>query len=403
LKRKILIIILFVTIATLFGCGNSVAQTGSVPIPAADRSELYLHLLTGRNVAFVGNQTSVLVDGSHVVDFLVESGVRVVKIFAPEHGFRDMADDGVAIKHGLDPVTKIPVVSLYGGGTSKPTPQQLTDVDVVVFDIQDVGCRFYTYINTLQHIMEAGAENSIPIIVLDRPNPNGFFVDGPVLEVEAKSGIGYQPVPIVYGMTIGEYALMLNGEGWLAGGAKCELTVIPLQNWDHNSRYSLPVMPSPNLPNDKAVNLYASLCLFEGTNFSEGRGTEWPFQVFGSPAVDSTKTDFWFTPRPSFGSSKPKLEGEKCWGLDLRSVSEQSEVNLDWILWAYQNTTDRVNFFLSNRPEKGSRAFAIRAGNYELQRQIEAGMSSLEIRTTWQPGLERFKKIRTKYLLYKDF
>jgi uncharacterized protein YbbC (DUF1343 family) len=384
-------------------CGCPPAGANGKAVPAADRPELYLHLLKDKNVAYVGNQTAVLADGSHIVDFLVENGVRVVKIFAPEHGFRNMADAGAPINSSIDPTTGIPVISLYGGDTNKPTARHLADVDVIVFDIQDVGCRFYTYINTMQHVMEAGAENNVPVIVLDRPNPNGFFIDGLVLKPEAKSGIGYQPVPCVYGMTIGEYAMMLNGEGWLEDGVKCDLTVIPLENYDHNSRYSLPVLPSPNLPNDKSVNLYGSLCLFEGTSLSEGRGTTSPFEIFGSPAIDSTKTYFWFIPGPSFGSLEPKFSGQKCWGLDLRNAPEQSEVNIDWLLWAYRNCNDKANFFLGNKPEKGSRAFAIRAGNYELQRQIEAGMSSDEIKATWQADLEKFKNIRSKYLMYKDF
>lgn len=401
MKTKLSVFLFFTTAMILIGCCPQ--ETKGPAIPAADRPELYLHLLEGKKVALVSNQTALLSDGSHLIDFLVKSGVNVVKIFAPEHGFRDLADDGAIINSDVDKKTGIPVLSLYGGETKKPKPELLEGVDILLFDIQDVGCRFYTYINTMQHIMEAGAENNIPVIVMDRPNPNGFFIDGPVLEPELKSGIGYQPVPCVYGMTIGEYALMLNGVGWAENGAKCDLTVIPLKDYDHNTRYSLPVLPSPNLPNDRAVNLFGSLCLFEGTSLSEGRGTTSPFQLFGGPQIDSTKTYFWFVPNPSFGSMKSKNFGEKCWGLDLRNAPEQAQVNIDWLIWAYRNSTDKENFFLNNNPEKGSRDFAIRVGNYELQKQIEAGMTADEIKATWQPGIEKFKEIRKKYLLYKDF
>jgi uncharacterized protein YbbC (DUF1343 family) len=384
------------------GCPARATKQGPV-IPAADRPELWLHLLEGKRVALVSNQTAVLSDGSHLVDLLVKSGVRVVKIFAPEHGFRDLADDGAVINSAVDKRTGLPVVSLYGGATRKPQPAALTDVDLLLFDIQDVGCRFYTYINTLQHTMEAGAANRIPVVVFDRPNPNGFYIDGPVLEPALRSGIGLQPVPCVYGMTIGEYAMMLNGEGWLEGGVRCNLTVIPLAGWNHTTRYSLPVLPSPNLPNDRAVNLYPSLCLFEGTTLSEGRGTTSPFQLFGGPGIDSSKTYFWFVPNPAFGSMKSKNFGVKCWGLDLRNAPEQSQLNLDWILWAYANSTDKSNFFLNDTPGRGSRDFAIRAGTHTLQRQIESGLTSAQIKSTWQPGIAKFKLTRRKYLLYSDF
>lgn len=396
-----LIVLISAAFLLLTGCAPQPAKGPA--IPAADRPELYLPLLEGKRVALVSNQTAVLQDGSHLIDLLVKSGVNVVKILAPEHGFRDLADDGAVISNVVDQKTGIPVLSLYGGETKRPKPEILQDIDILLFDIQDVGCRFYTYINTLQHIMEAGAENDIPVMVLDRPNPNGFFIDGPVLEPDLKSGIGYQPVPCVYGMTIGEYAQMLNGEGWNENGAQCDLTVIPLKDYDHNTRYSLPVLPSPNLPNDRAVNLFGSLCLFEGTSLSEGRGTTSPFQLFGGPDIDSTKTYFWFVPNPSFGSLKSKNFGEKCWGLDLRNAPEQAQVNIDWLLWAYENCTDKEHFFLNDKPEKGSRDFAIRVGNYELEKQIKAGMTTQQIKATWQPAIEKFKEIRKKYLIYPDF
>ncbi|MBR4402309.1 MAG: DUF1343 domain-containing protein [Flavobacteriales bacterium] len=360
--------------------------------PGAAQYDQYLHLLQGKRVAFTGNHTSIVGD-KHLVDILMEKGINIVKAFAPEHGFRGTADAGERVNNEVDEKTGINIVSLYGK-MSKPTPEILSDVDVLLFDIQDVGARFYTYINTMQRIMEAGGENNIPVIVLDRPNPNGYYIDGPILKDTCISGIGMQPVPIVYGMTIGEYALMLNGEGWMKKGVKCDLKVIPCVGYTHKSRYSLPVPPSPNLPTDRSVNLFPSTCLFEGTPLSEGRGTDWPFEVFGSPLIDSTATDFTFTPAPNFGDKRPKQRGKVCYGMDLRSEKEQKEVNLDYIIWAYNNYTDKEKFF-------NHRGFAIRIGNYEVEDQIKAGMSAKEIKKDWKKGIEDFKKIRAKYLIYK--
>ena len=362
-------------------------------IPAADRTELYMPLLKGKRVAFTGNQTSVMADGTHVVDMLVSKGINVVKAFAPEHGFRGTADAGEKVNDMVDEKTGVLIVSLYGK-INKPTPELLKDVDVLVFDMQDVGARFYTYINTMQRIMEAGGENGIPVIVFDRPNPNGFYIDGPILQDTCISGIGMQAVPIVYGMTIGEYAKMLNGEGWMKNGVKCDLTVIPCENYTHASRYSIPVAPSPNLPTDRSVNLFPSICFFEGTPLSEGRGTDAPFELFGSPLIDSTSTDFTFTPAPNFGDKRPKQNGKLCYGRDLRGEKEQKEVNLEYIIWAYNNYTDKDKFF-------NHRGFSLRAGSYELEEQIKAGMSIKDIKKTWQKGINDFKKIRAKYLIYK--
>ena len=346
-------------------------------------------------MGFVGNNTSVLSDGTHVVDFLQEKGVNVVKAFGPEHGFRGDADAGEHVEDQIDPKTGIPVISLYGK-INKPTPEMLSDVDVLVFDLQDVGCRFYTYIYLLQRVMEAGGENNVPVVVLDRPNPNGFYIDGPILEDTCRSGIGMQPLPIVYALTIGELAKLYNGEGWLRDSVTCDLTVIPCLNYDHTMRYSLPVPPSPNLPTDRSINLYASTCFVEGTPMSEGRGTPWPFEVLGSPLIDSNATDFTFTPAPSFGDKNPKQNGVLCYGLDLRQEPEQAQVNLDYIIWAYNNYTDKENFF-------NHRGFSLRAGNYELEEQIKAGMTPEQIKATWQPGLDSFKQVRKKYLMYPDF
>lgn len=361
----------------------------------AENMEAYLPLLEGKRVGFVGNNTSVVSDGTHVVDVLREKGINVVKAFGPEHGFRGDADAGEHVADQIDPKTGIPVVSLYGK-INKPTPEMLEDVDVLVFDLQDVGCRFYTYIYLLQRVMEAGGENNVPVIVLDRPNPNGFFIDGPILKDTCRSGIGMQPLPITYALTIGELGKLYNGEGWLRDSVTCDLTVIPCLNYDHTMRYSLPVPPSPNLQTDRSVNLYASTCLVEGTPMSEGRGTPWPFEVLGSPLIDSTATDFTFTPAPSFGDKNPKQNGVLCYGLDLREEPEQAQVNLDYIIWAYNNYTDKEKFF-------NHRGFSLRAGNYELEDQIKAGMSAQEIKATWQPGLDSFKQVRKKYLMYPDF
>ena len=361
----------------------------------AENFDAYLPLLEGKRVGFVGNNTSVLSDGTHVVDFLQEKGVNVVKAFGPEHGFRGDADAGEHVEDQIDPKTGIPVISLYGK-INKPTPEMLSDVDVLVFDLQDVGCRFYTYIYLLQRVMEAGGENNVPVVVLDRPNPNGFYIDGPILEDTCRSGIGMQPLPIVYALTIGELAKLYNGEGWLRDSVTCDLTVIPCLNYDHTMRYSLPVPPSPNLPTDRSINLYASTCFVEGTPMSEGRGTPWPFEVLGSPLIDSNATDFTFTPAPSFGDKNPKQNGVLCYGLDLRQEPEQAQVNLDYIIWAYNNYTDKENFF-------NHRGFSLRAGNYELEEQIKAGMTPEQIKATWQPGLDSFKQVRKKYLMYPDF
>lgn len=358
----------------------------------ADRPDQYLSLLEGKAVAVVANQTST-VGNNHLVDFLKRKRVDIKKVFAPEHGFRGDEDAGAEVKDTVDKKTKLPVISLYGDN-KKPTSAQLADVDVIVFDIQDVGVRFYTYISTLHLVMEAAAENGKQVVVLDRPNPNGYYIDGPILEEDCKSFVGMHPVPIVYGMTIGEYARMIDGEGWLAGGKSCDLTVVSCEGYSHKSRYSLPIPPSPNLPNDKAINLYPSVCLFEGTTFSVGRGTPFPFQVFGSPNVPDT--GFFFIPMPTDrGDKNPKLRAKKCNGFDLRKTSDLNGINLEWLIWANQHYSPKGYMF--------TRYFRNLAGTTRLEQQIKAGMTAEQIRETWQTGLDDFKKIRAKYLLYKDF
>jgi uncharacterized protein YbbC (DUF1343 family) len=316
-------------------------------------------------------------------------------IFAPEHGFRNMADAGEKIANSKDPDTGIPLISLYGTHL-KPTSGDLDGIDVVIFDIQDVGVRFYTYISTLHYVMESCAENHIKCLVLDRPNPNGFYFDGNILDTAYSSFVGMDPVPVVHGMTVGEYASMLNGEGWLKGGIKCDLTVIKCKNWDHKTYYTLPVKPSPNLPSQNSVYLYPSICFFEGTTLSLGRGTLFPFQVYGSPELPDR--GFSFTPESLPGAKNPPLLGVKCFGTDLRDAIEKklvprSRLNLGWLIDAYNNYPQKDKFFTSY--------FDVLAGGPVLREQIQKGMTSDQIRATWKEGLEKFSKIRDKYLLYK--
>ena len=363
-------------------------------IVAANQTAEYLDLLKGKKVGVVANQTSVIFKGDthvHLVDSLVSLDVDVTKVFAPEHGFRGKADAGEHVEDGIDATTGLPIISLYGTNR-KPSHEHLKGLDVMLFDIQDVGVRFYTYISTLHNVMEVCAELNIPLIVLDRPNPNGHYIDGPMLKEEAKSFVGMHPVPTVYGMTIGEYGKMINGEKWLENGIQCDLTVIPLKNYTHNSEYDLPILPSPNLPNAQSINLYPSLCFFEGTNVSAGRGTEMQFQIFGSPFLAKDSFDFSFTPKPNFGAKHPKHEGEVCFGRDLRTYKKLSSLNLEWLIESYAQTADKEKFF--------NKFFLKLAGTKELQQQIEAGLSSEEIQLSWQNDLTFFKEVRKMYVLY---
>ncbi len=356
----------------------------------ADNYEKYLPILKDKKVGIVTNQTGILSDKTHVVDFLLEKKIAVQTIFAPEHGFRGTADAGEHIVDGKDPKTGLPIISLYGDN-KKPKPAQLSGLDVMIFDLQDVGARFYTYISSLHYVMEACAENNIPLIVFDRPNPNGSIVDGPLLEKEFTSFVGMHPIPLLHGMTIGEYAQMVNGEKWLKDGTQCKLTVIPCLDYKRTMPYSLLVKPSPNLPNDQSINLYASLCLFEGTNVSMGRGTEKQFQIYGSPFL--TNTSFSFTPKPNFGAKDPLYNGKECFGEDLTAYPKLNQLELKWLIKAYQNTSDKTKFF--------NGFFTKLAGTKKLQEQIESGVSESEIRKTWQKDLKAFKTMRTKYLIYK--
>ncbi|MFD2588994.1 exo-beta-N-acetylmuramidase NamZ domain-containing protein [Croceitalea marina] len=364
-------------------------------IVAANRTEAYIPLLKNKRVAIVANQTSVIfnADGhTHLVDSLLAMNIELKKVFAPEHGFRGKADAGEKVKDGFDKKTGLKILSLHGKNR-KPSKEQLEDVELVLFDIQDVGVRFYTYIATLQLVMEACAESGIPIIVLDRPNPNAHYIDGPTMETEHTGFLGMQTIPLVYGMTIGEYATMINEEGWLAEGLKADLKIIRLENWTHDRSYSLPIRPSPNLPNDISINLYPSLGLFEGTNINAGRGTEFQFQRYGASFLDSTELDFSYTPKPNFGSKHPKEEGKICYGENLSKTARMDQVSLKWLIDAYQNSTDKSKFFITS-------GFTKHAGTEKLQQQIEAELSEKEIKATWQKDIETFKEIRTKYLLY---
>lgn len=374
--------------------------------PGAARTELYLPALQGKSVAVFANQTSV-VGNLHLVDLLISKGINIKKIFSPEHGFRGTADDGKVINDSIDAKTGILLVSLYGA-KRKPAAADLTDVDVMVFDIQDVGARFYTYISSLQEYIEAAVQNNKPLLILDRPNPNGFYVDGPVLDKKFASFVGMQSVPIVYGMTIGEYARMLLGEKWLDPSANkllprnaAHVTVIPCAGYTHKSKYVLPVKPSPNLPEIQSIYWYPSTCFFEGTVLSEGRGTDKAFQLFGHPSLPKTMASF--TPHSREGAANPKLKDQLCYGWNLSGTPEQvlqqsgNKIQLKWILEAYRLFPDKNQFFLKNGH------FNRLAGNDILIEQVKAGKSEAEIRRSWQPALDEFKKIRKKYLLYEDF
>jgi uncharacterized protein YbbC (DUF1343 family) len=363
---------------------------------AANRTEAYLPLLQGKNVGIVGNQTSVIFksekDYTHLVDSLLSRSVSLKRVFAPEHGFRGTADAGERVEDGIDSKTGLPIISLYGD-QKKPDPQHLRDLDVILFDIQDVGARFYTYISTLHYMMEACAEQGIQLIVLDRPNPNGHYIDGPVLEENYKSFVGMHPVPVVHGLTIGEYAQLINGEKWLMNGLQCDLKVITMENYSASRAYDLPIKPSPNLPNATSINLYPSLCFFEGTNVSAGRGTGMQFQVFGSPVLDSTYFDFEFTPISNPGAKYPKHENKLCFGKNLQNEKELDHLNLDWLLQAYDHTQDQTSFFNS--------FFNKLAGNSSLKEQIQQGKTAEDIKESWQADLENYKIKIKPYLLYQ--
>lgn len=405
-------------------CGSTTknmdVQRGKAVVPpnsiagiktGADNYAVYLPLLKDKKVGIVTNQTGIVTSRAYeeiktdngtgsskgittkqisIVDFLLEKKINLLKIYAPEHGFRGTADAGEHIVDGKDAQTGLPIISLYGNN-KKPKPEQLAGIDILLFDLQDVGARFYTYISSLHYIMEACAENHITLMVLDRPNPNGGIVDGPVLEKEFSSFIGMHTIPVLHGMTIGEYAQMINGEKWLKNGIQCDLKVIPCLNYKREMFYSLPVKPSPNLPNDQAINLYASLCLFEGTHVSSGRGTEKQFQVYGSP--DLPDTGFSFTPVSNFGSKDPMNKGLLCYGEDLSQAPKVKQLELKWLIKAYNSTKDQSKFFTD--------FFYKLTGTKKLRGQIEAGVAEDAIRKSWEKGLENYKRMRKPYLIYE--
>jgi uncharacterized protein YbbC (DUF1343 family) len=391
--------IAYIFFSTLFlvslSCNTASPGQESKKIITGDmRIDAYKNLIAGKAIAIVANQTSV-VGKTHLVDTLLSLGMNIKAIFAPEHGFRNLADAGEKISDSKDPVTGIPVISLYGTHL-KPAAEDLEGIDVVIYDIQDVGTRFYTYISTLALVMESCAENGKKYIVLDRPNPNGFYFDGNILDTAYSSFVGMYPVPVVHGMTVGEYARMVNGEGWLRNGVKCDLVVIECSNYTHQTLYELPVMPSPNLPNITSVYLYPALCFFEGTALSCGRGTGFPFQVFGSPEMPDK--GFSFTPESTFGAKNPLYQGKVCHGTDLRNAIKDKMVpvpylNIGWLIEAYREYPDKEWFF--------TKYFDTLAGGPVLREQIIKGMSAEEIRATWKEGLDNFGKIRAKYLIYK--
>ena len=372
---------------------GSVANADGI-ITGAEQPEKYLHLIENKRIGLVVNHTS-LVDNIHLVDFLLNKGIKVDKIFAPEHGFRGDASAGEEIKDGLDAKTGIPVLSLYGQ-TKKPTVAHLENIDVLIFDIQDVGCRFYTYISTLHLVIEACAENNISLIVLDRPNPNGDYVAGPVLKPGFESFVGMDPIPVVHGCTVGELAKMINGEKWHKAAKRCDLQVIPVKNYTHSTKYELPVNPSPNLPNYLSVRLYPSLCFFEATSVSVGRGTDFPFQVLGG--LNKNLGKFQFTPKNIPGVAvNPLNEGLVCYGLDLRLIEEVPKFTLKYFMDFYDKYEVKTDFLTREN------WFNLLAGNDELLAQIRNGKSESEILETLKPDLEKYKLIRKKYLLYPDF
>lgn len=419
-KNTVLFSIIIGISAVTFSCGNRAKQDagntkldtlavndtsstllrtneGDKPIiVGANRTSTYLPILKGKRVAVVANQTSVVfksAGNTHLVDSLLSLDVDIKKVFSPEHGFRGTADAGELVKDGKDTKTGLSIYSLHGKH-KKPTEAQLKDVDIMVFDIQDVGVRFYTYISTLHYIMEACAEQNIPVLILDRPNPNGNYIDGPVLEKKHSSFLGMHPIPLVHGMTIGEYAKMINGEAWLTNGVACDVTIIEMQNYDHNRTYSLALRPSPNLPNDQSIELYPSLGLFEGTNINAGRGTEFQFQRYGAPFLDKNHYTFKYTPVPNFGSKNPKHKNEVCYGVDLSKVKAERHFTLKYIMDAYHNATDKTKVF-------NTANFTTHAGTATLQKQIEAGLTEAEIKATWKDDLDAYKNVRRQYLLYK--
>lgn len=398
--KNTLKIVLTLGLLMPFSCKSQGDQSPLQPIPAAQNMGRYLPLLQGKQIGLVANQTSVVKNSTietesftHLADTLRSLGISLKKVFAPEHGFRGTADAGAHISSGVDQKTGLEVISLYGAN-KKPRVEDLADIDLMIFDIQDVGVRFYTYVSTLHYVMEACAEQNIPLIVLDRPNPNAHYIDGPLLKDDFKSFVGMHPVPVVYGMTIGEYAKMINGESWLQGQIKTDLTVISVENYTHHTPYALPIAPSPNLRSKQAIALYPSLCFFEGTPISAGRGTDRPFEIFGAPNLNVERYPFEFRPVARQGAKWAKFKDEICHGLDLGQITPGEHLELGWLIDTYNEAADKENFF--------NPFFDKLAGTDQLKKDIQAGLNKEEIYARWTKELEDFEQIRAKYLLYTD-
>lgn len=398
--KKISFLIQIFIIACSLSCAATSPKSINKPtiITGADQTALYINYLRGKNVGMVINQTSVIGKNKTLsLDTLLKLGITVKKIYGPEHGFRGDASNGADVNNSIDAKSGLPVISIYGNKHYKPTAEDLAGIDLVIYDIQDVGARFYTYLSTLQYVMEACAENNIELMILDRPNPNGFYVDGPILDTAYHSFVGMNPIPIVHGLTTAEYAQMLNGEGWLKNGEKCKLKIIKVANYTHKTPYTLPVNPSPNLNTAKSILLYPSVCLFEGTTFSLGRGTMSPFLQLGHPAL-AGKYSYAFTPISIKGMSEdPPQKNKTCYGIDLKNyntniIYTSGKLNLAWLLELYKAFPDKDHFFTAY--------FTKLTGTAELRKQIEAGKTEAEIRAGWEPGLSSYKTMRAKYLIY---
>ncbi len=407
--KKTIAFALLISAFVLTACGQTTKQKSAATKTVtgkfrtgAEQTEKYLPLLKGKRVAILANQTSVIGDET-TVDVLLRNKINLVKIFGPEHGFRGNASAGVHVEDAVDAKTGIKEISLYGKHNA-PTKEELSDVDVVIFDIQDVGVRFYTYINSLQRLMEACAVNNKLVMILDRPNPNGFYIDGPILDPKHKSGIGAQPIPIVHGLTVGEYAHMLNGQGWLKDKVKCKITVIKNAGYTHDMPYELPIKPSPNLNTAQSILLYPSTCLFEGIYLNHGRGTQFPFTVLGAPYLKG-KYDFSFTPKSIKGMAEtPLFMDEVCYGLDLRDYDtaifrKTKQINISWVIELYKASPQKENFFKSSLSKQMGTIEKL-IGVSDFRQQIIDGKSEKEIRASWEPGLSQYKQMRKKYLLY---
>ena len=395
--KTFLILLIFVGLSSCKSPQQKSEPADTLLKLGCEQTALYIPELMGKRVGIVANH-STIIQQTHLVDSLLTLGVDIKKIFSPEHGFRGQEDAGELIANYFDSQTGLPVISLYGAH-KKPTHTDFEELDVVIFDMQDVGVRIYTYISTMHYVMETCAETGTPLLILDRPNPNGFYVDGPILDMKYTSFVGMHPVPLVHGMTVGEYAQMINGERWLSQGEICDLTVIPCLNYTHDSLYILPTRPSPNLPNQTAVYLYPSLGFFEGTIISVGRGTDYPFQIFGHPKL--TDMEYRFTPVSTPGASKnPPYQDQLCYGIDLRDYNAQyfielRQINLNWLIYSYQLFPEKEKFFNSY--------FNTLSGGPELRTRIERGDNEQSIKESWQEGISQFMALRKKYLLYPDF